>query len=187
VEVDIHGIAKAKHCGVEVDLYGTRLTIARKELRPWETRADHEQGIALAHQVGRRVCAQQTDAAGDKRQVVRQYVLSQQGFGDARSQQIGDLDRLRSAAPRARPDQDSNLGPCIEQIGGTGKILRLGNDDRPCVAGPDRVNPCCCAGSSYGWSCTSLGRTTAVTSRAALAMRIARSVTWRSCAGPATS
>src|SRR5690606_25923250 len=64
-EVDLVRVAQADHVRVDVDLHGPRLVQLGHELRVREAGADHQQGVALLHQLVGGAGAQQSDGAGD--------------------------------------------------------------------------------------------------------------------------
>ena len=56
---------------VQTDLNAPRLPFLRQKLRIRKARSDHEQGVAFLHQSIAGFGAQQTNAPGDERQIVR--------------------------------------------------------------------------------------------------------------------
>ena len=62
-EVDLHRVADPEHAAVDVDLHAARLALLRQELRVGEARADHQQRVAVLHQVPARLRAEQADRA----------------------------------------------------------------------------------------------------------------------------
>jgi hypothetical protein len=70
----LHRVADAQHARVDVDLHAARLAFLGQELGVRKARADHQQGVALLHQVPARLGAHQADGAGDVGQLVGHHV-----------------------------------------------------------------------------------------------------------------
>ena len=119
------------------------------------------------------------------RQIVGQRRLAEQRLGDAGAQLVGDGDDLVGRVQRAGADQHGDFLAAVQDVGGAragrldagtmrgGRVADAGVDAcRACAAGPRRPS-----------SCRSLGKISAVTRALAMAMRMARSIRWRTCAG----
>ena len=66
---------------------------------------------------------------------IRQDILAEQRFGDAGAKQVGDLGHHGRRAAGSRPNQDSDLGACIQYLRRAREIGGLRDDDRMCIAG----------------------------------------------------
>ena len=88
----------------------------------------------LGHHVvaGRR--PQPANRAGDERQVVRERGFAEQGFGHARTENLGGLDDLRAGAQRPGADQDGDALPGIQHLGRAAQIVVLRHDARRRIA-----------------------------------------------------
>ena len=151
--------------GVDIDLDAARLAFLGQEFRVGKARADHQQRVAVDHQLVARLGAEQADRAGDPGQIVRQRRLAEQRLGDAGAEPVGDRDDLVGGAQRAGADQDRDLLAGVEHVGGAPQVGLVGHD----LAAPRsrRRNAPCRAPRRLlvGISCRSLGRTIAVTRR----------------------
>ena len=77
VQVHLHRIADPEHAALQIDLHAASLTLLREELRVGERRAHHQQRVALAHHLPRRLGAEQTNASGAPGGIVGKDGLSQ--------------------------------------------------------------------------------------------------------------
>ena len=102
-ELDLHRVADPDHPPVNVDLHAASLPLLGQELRVGEARADHQERVAVHHQVPARLRAQQTDRSGHERKIVGQHRLAEQRFRDARAQELRSLEHLVRSVERARP------------------------------------------------------------------------------------
>ena len=101
-----------------------------QELGVGEARADHQQRVAVLHQVPARLGAEQADRAGDEGQVVGQRRLAEQRLGDAGAEQVGDLDHLVGRAQGAGADQHRDPLAGVQHLGGALQLV-FGEGRRP--------------------------------------------------------
>ena len=120
-EIDLHRIAQDQHVGVDVDLHAARLAFLRQELGIGKARADHQQRVALRHQLVARLGAEQADRAGDPGQIVGQRGLAEQRLGAAGAELVGDRDDFVGRAERAGADQDRDLLAGVQHLGGASR------------------------------------------------------------------
>ena len=133
-QVHLHRIAQAQHFGGDVDLHRARLALLGKEFGIGKARADHQQRVALGHQLVGGLGAEQADRAGDPRKIVGQHGLTEQRLGDAGAQSIGDCDDLIGRVERARADQDRDFLAGVQHVGGLAQLALVGDDFRRLIA-----------------------------------------------------
>ena len=152
--------------GLDVDLHAARLAFLGQELRIGKARADHQQRVALRHQIPARLGAEQADRAGDPGQVVGQRGLAEQRLGDAGAELVGDRDDLVGRVQRAGADQDRDLLAGVEHLGGAAQVALVGHDLGRGVADAG-MHRAVLARRLFvvGRSCRSFGKMSAVTRR----------------------
>ena len=135
-----------------------------------KARADHQQRVAVHHQVPARLGAEQADRPGDERQVVRDRGLAEQRLGDAGAEDLGDLDDLVGRA-RARPRRPASR-PARRRSAPRPRAEVVARRAR-CAAArsrcPEWIVPCArggCSTASSSW--TSSGTMMQVTVRSAM-------------------
>src|SRR3954466_11726538 len=75
-EVRLVGVAEAEHPAVDVDLYAPGRPLLGEELRIGHVRADHEQRVAVLHELPAQMGPDQPDGTGDPRHVVGENGLA---------------------------------------------------------------------------------------------------------------
>ena len=133
-QVHLHRIAQAQHFRRDVDLHRARLALLGQEFRIGKARADHQQRVALGHQIVARLGAEQADRAGDPGQIVGQRRLAEQRLGDAGAEPVGDRDDLVGGLQRAGADEDRDLLAGVEHLGGLAQLPLVRDDLRRLVA-----------------------------------------------------
>ncbi len=116
-QANLHRIAQVQHAAVDVDLHAARLAFLRQEFRIRKRRADHQQGVAVAHQVPARFGAEQADRARDEGQIVRHRCLAQQCLGDAGTEQLGGFDHFVGRRQRTGADQHRHFLAGVQYVG----------------------------------------------------------------------
>ena len=66
------------------------------------------------------------DATGRKGRVVRHHRFAEQGFGDRSAEQIRDLGYLFARVQSALSNQDRDLAPAVQDIGGGAQLIGRG-------------------------------------------------------------
>lgn len=99
-------------------VHGAGLAELRQELGVREAGADHQQGVAVPHQLVGGAGAEQADGAGDLRQVVGERVLAEQRIGHPRAEDVRQPFDLLPRTAGALADQDGGLVTCVEHLGG---------------------------------------------------------------------
>jgi len=126
-QVHLHRVAQAEHVGLQVDLHATGLTFLGQEFGIREARADHQQGVALAHQPVAGFGAEQADGTGDPRQIIGQHSLAQQRLGHPCAEFFRSRNDLLGGLQRAGPNQYRHLAPSVEHVGGALQVLVEGD------------------------------------------------------------
>ena len=117
-----HRITQAEHLRLQVDLHAARLAFFRQEFRIGKAGADHQQRVAIAHQVPAWLGAKQADRAGHPGQVVGQHRLAQQCFCHAGAQRFGNGDDFLGGMQGAGADQDGDFLAGIQHFGGAMQV-----------------------------------------------------------------
>ena len=99
-EIHLHRVAKPEHPGIEVDLDPARLAFARQELGVRKAGAHHEQGVAAHHHLPARLGAEESDGAGDVREVVGHGGLAEERFRDPGTEPVGHRQHLVGGVQR---------------------------------------------------------------------------------------
>lgn len=77
-KVDLKGVSQTHHGRIDVDLCRARLAELGQELCIRKAGPDHQQRVAVTHQLVRGTRAEQADRAGDIRQIVGEDVVGEQ-------------------------------------------------------------------------------------------------------------
>ena len=77
-QADFHRIAQAEHLRLKINLHHPSQAFLGQELQMGKAGADHQQRVAIAHQLPASLGAAQTDRTSHPRQVVRQHRLAEQ-------------------------------------------------------------------------------------------------------------
>ncbi len=116
-ESNLHRIAQVQHAWIDIDLHTARLAFFRQEFGIRKAGPDHQQGVAVIHQVPTRFGAEQSDRTGHERQIVRHGSLAEQCFRHTGTEQVRDFDDFIGRVQRAGADQHRDLATGIEYIG----------------------------------------------------------------------
>ena len=133
---------------VEIDLHRARLPGLREELDVGKRGADHQQRVALFQRLLRWPRAEQADAAGGVRAVVRHRRLAEQRLDDRRAQlfrQLLPVPRRRASAPR--PARIAIFLPAFRIAGGRCQIV-VSAAGAPLRAARQRYDAACFASSA---------------------------------------
>src|SRR5262245_12056480 len=127
-EIQLRRISNTEHSTIDVDLDSSCLSWLREKLWIGKIRPDHQQRVALLHQVPAWLGPEKTDRPGDERQIVGKYRLAQQRFCDASAERLRYFAHLVARAERARADEHRDATPAVQNVGGAAEIIVLGND-----------------------------------------------------------
>ena len=122
---DDRGLGRQPHPDqgrVDVDLHHAHLARGGQVLGVRERGADHEEGVAVLHDLLARPGAEQAQAAGGERVVVGDDHLPGQRLDDRGAERLGDGEHLVAGVPRPDPDQHRDLGAGVEHVGGAGQV-----------------------------------------------------------------
>ena len=129
-QVHLGRVADAEHAAVDVDLHGARLPLGREELGVGEARADHQERVAVVHQVPARLRAEQADGPGDVWQRVRKHRTTEERLRDAGAEGLGDLLHLVGGVESPGADEHRDALARVEQVRGRADVGDAGDDAR---------------------------------------------------------
>jgi hypothetical protein len=135
LEIDFHRIAQAQLAPVDVDLHAARLLFLGQEFRIGKAGTDHQQRVAVLHQLPARVGPEQADGAGHERQFVGHRGLAEQCLGDPGAELLGGFDDFRRRVHRAGAGQDRDLFAGVQHLRRALQVVAGGHDVRPAVTG----------------------------------------------------
>ncbi len=115
-QIQLHRIAQAQHSAIDIDLDATRLPFLRQEFRVGKCRADHQQRVALRHEIPARLGAEQTDRSGDERQIVGHGRLAEQRLCDSSAQKLCRFDQFLAGMQRTGAGQNRHLLAVVEDV-----------------------------------------------------------------------
>lgn len=96
--------------------------------------SDHEQCVAILHQIPGWLGSEKADRAGDPRQVVWKGSLSKKGFCRTCLQAVGNGDHRVGCVQCAGADQNRHLFTGVQDVSGGLKIVTMREDAWTAVA-----------------------------------------------------